>query len=186
MHVLRMLFGFVFLVSMVSAAILWGAPIFSFVDLPSLILVVGGVISGAIWSFPLNQTLQVMLAYLVRSELSEEEALLGASVFHRWADLALGCGMLGSLIGLIQMLQNLDDPTAIGPAMAVALLTLFYGVFMGELVFRNLASDCLSRGNLTAERPSRRGSVSLYGALAMLGVVLLSFFVMLLSMASFV
>ena len=35
--------------------------------------------------------------------------------------------MIGTLIGLVQMLQNLSDPTSIGPAMAVALLTTFYG-----------------------------------------------------------
>ena len=92
--------------------------------------------------------------------------------------------MLGTLIGLVQMLQQLDDPTAIGPAMAVALLTLFYGVFFGELVFRNLASDCLSRGNLTLDRRGRRGSLSIYAILAMLCTVMFTFFVMLLSMAS--
>jgi len=41
-------------------------------------------------------------------------------------------GMIGTLIGLVAMLQNLDDPTAIGPAMAVALLTTFYGAVIAN------------------------------------------------------
>ena len=42
-------------------------------------------------------------------------------------------GMIGTLIGLVQMLQKLDDPSAIGPAMAVALLTTFYGAVMANV-----------------------------------------------------
>ena len=43
-------------------------------------------------------------------------------------------GMIGTLIGLVQMLQSLSDPSAIGPAMAVALLTTFYGAVLAFLV----------------------------------------------------
>ena len=48
-------------------------------------------------------------------------------------------GMIGTLIGLVQMLQNLDDPSAIGPAMAVALLTTFYGSVLANVVAIPLA-----------------------------------------------
>jgi chemotaxis protein MotA len=41
-------------------------------------------------------------------------------------------GMIGTLIGLVQMLQNLSDPSAIGPAMAIALLTTFYGAVLAN------------------------------------------------------
>lgn len=49
-------------------------------------------------------------------------------------------GMVGTLIGLIQMLQNLSDPSAIGPAMAVAMITTFYGAFLANAVFLPLAN----------------------------------------------
>ncbi len=42
-------------------------------------------------------------------------------------------GMIGTLIGLVQMLQNMSDPSAIGPAMAVALLTTFYGAVIANV-----------------------------------------------------
>lgn len=48
-------------------------------------------------------------------------------------------GMMGTLVGLVQMLRQMDDPSAIGPAMAVALLTTFYGVFIANVVALPLA-----------------------------------------------
>jgi len=48
-------------------------------------------------------------------------------------------GMIGTLIGLVQMLQNLSSPDSIGQGMAVALLTTFYGAFTANLVFIPLA-----------------------------------------------
>ena len=56
-----------------------------------------------------------------------------------WANLAPGFGMIGTLIGLVKMLANLDDPTTIGPSMAVALVTTFYGAVMANLVLTPLA-----------------------------------------------
>ena len=44
-------------------------------------------------------------------------------------------GMLGTLVGLVLLLQNLDDPSAIGPAMAVALITTFYGSLFANTIF---------------------------------------------------
>jgi chemotaxis protein MotA len=48
-------------------------------------------------------------------------------------------GMVGTLIGLVQMLKNLSSPDQIGAGMAVALLTTFYGAFAANLVFIPLA-----------------------------------------------
>ncbi len=48
-------------------------------------------------------------------------------------------GMIGTLIGLVQMLKNMSSPDQIGEGMAVALLTTFYGAFAANLVFIPLA-----------------------------------------------
>lgn len=64
---------------------------------------------------------------------------LGQELFKFWGALAPAFGMIGTLIGLILMLVNLDDPAAIGPGMAVALLTTFYGALMANLVFIPIA-----------------------------------------------
>jgi chemotaxis protein MotA len=52
-----------------------------------------------------------------------------------WIDLAPAMGMIGTLIGLVLMLGNMADPKAIGPAMAVALLTTLYGAFIANVLF---------------------------------------------------
>jgi chemotaxis protein MotA len=57
----------------------------------------------------------------------------GADMFGGMADDGPAMGMIGTLIGLVQMLQNLSDPSAIGPAMAVALLTTFYGAIIANV-----------------------------------------------------
>ena len=52
-----------------------------------------------------------------------------------WIDIAPAMGMIGTLIGLVLMLGNMADPKAIGPAMAVALLTTLYGAFIANVLF---------------------------------------------------
>lgn len=65
----------------------------------------------------------------------------GQQVFEKWGELAPAFGMLGTLIGLVIMLSDLDDPSAIGPGMATALLTTFYGSLLANLIFLPMASN---------------------------------------------
>ena len=66
-------------------------------------------------------------------------------VFRRMAVYAPAFGMLGTLIGLIQMLSKLTDPASLGPAMAVALLTTFYGSVLSTMIFLPIAGKLRSR-----------------------------------------
>ena len=54
------------------------------------------------------------------------------AVWERLGDLFPAFGMIGTLIGLIQMLKNLNDPSALGPGMAVALITTLYGAILAN------------------------------------------------------
>ena len=67
----------------------------------------------------------------------------GAKVFTAMADVAPAMGMTGPLIGLVQMLSNMEDPKSIGPAMAVALLTTLYGAMIATM-FATPIADKLS------------------------------------------
>lgn len=58
----------------------------------------------------------------------------GASVWGSLGDIGPAMGMIGTLIGLVAMLSNMDDPKSIGPAMAVALLTTLYGAMLANMV----------------------------------------------------
>lgn len=60
------------------------------------------------------------------------------NVVKAWVDIAPAMGMIGTLIGLVLMLGNMADPKAIGPAMAVALLTTLYGAFLANVLFAPL------------------------------------------------
>ncbi len=57
------------------------------------------------------------------------------NVVKAWIDIGPAFGMIGTLIGLVAMLANMADPKAIGPAMAVALLTTLYGAFIANILF---------------------------------------------------
>ncbi len=56
-------------------------------------------------------------------------------IFRKMAVYAPAFGMMGTIIGLISMLSNMEDPSQIGPAMALALTTTFYGTFLSTMVF---------------------------------------------------
>ncbi|MDY0882636.1 motility protein A [Dongia soli] len=62
------------------------------------------------------------------------------SMLRRAAEIAPAMGLIGTLIGLVQMLSSLNNPERIGPAMAVALIATFYGAVLANVVFLPLAS----------------------------------------------
>jgi chemotaxis protein MotA len=183
---------------LISSAIFLGGSPGSFVDIPSLMITVGGTLSAILISYPAHKvkavfsvakkTLQntdldvtpwyrmvVEVATVARREgvLALEERLdqigdeflrrglqmvvdgsqpetvrgvledeiekmeerhqVGHSIFKNMGSYAPAFGMIGTLIGLVQMLQNLEDPSKIGSGMATALLTTFYGAFFANL-----------------------------------------------------
>lgn len=83
---------------------------------------------------------------LVRNILETEVAFVferhktGQAVFETLGAFAPAFGMIGTLIGLIQMLLVLESPEQIGPGMAVALVTTFYGSVLANLVFLPVAN----------------------------------------------
>ncbi len=81
---------------------------------------------------------------------------LGQDLYRTWGNLTPAFGMIGTLIGLVQMLSALDNPDAIGPGMAVALLTTFYGVLAANLIFNPIAGKLALR---TAAEVSRKEAI---------------------------
>jgi chemotaxis protein MotA len=72
----------------------------------------------------------------IKSMLKRHES--NQTAIKAWIDLAPAMGMVGTLIGLVLMLGNMADPKAIGPAMAVALLTTMYGAIIANVLFMPL------------------------------------------------
>lgn len=214
--------------AMIAGAVLLGGAPAAFVDLPSMLIVVGGTLAVTAMSNPLadvSRAQQAMLKALVtrpqdpadvaqetialaeaardrgpmhlqhrlpeladrpflqraltmvvdgspaeeveRTMSSEINATMArhsrsSGVLRRASEVAPAMGLIGTLVGLVQMLGNLDDPGTIGPSMAVALLTTFYGALLANMVFAPLAAK-LER-NAAAE--SLANQVSLLGALS--------------------
>ena len=75
----------------------------------------------------------------------EDRHLVGNSLYKNMGGYAPAFGMVGTLIGLIQMLQDLSDPNALGVGMATALITTLYGAFFANLFFIPMAGKLLER-----------------------------------------
>ncbi|MGD8385806.1 MAG: MotA/TolQ/ExbB proton channel family protein [Desulfobacteraceae bacterium] len=198
--------------ALVVSAILMGSSLWLFVNIPGLMIVVGGTLGATMISYPLPDILKVVkvvrnalfhkkhtakelisafvdLAGTARREgiLALESSIgdmrdefmrkglqlsidglepssikeilnteidsiqdrhkLGAEIFTTLGTFAPALGMIGTLIGLVQMLQTMDDPSTIGPAMAVALLTTFYGALMANVLFLPIAGKLKNRSS---------------------------------------
>ncbi|MCA9072764.1 MAG: MotA/TolQ/ExbB proton channel family protein, partial [Planctomycetaceae bacterium] len=74
---------------------------------------------------------------ILRSEMEaiSQRHKTGKSIMDTVGRYAPAFGMIGTLMGLIIMLGNMDDPEAIGPGMAVALITTLYGAIVSNLLF---------------------------------------------------
>ena len=82
---------------------------------------------------------------IIKSSLNRDNDMMklrhemGAKIFSAWGEIAPAMGMIGTLVGLVGMLQNMSDPKAIGPAMAIALLTTLYGAFFANVLAKPIA-----------------------------------------------
>ena len=81
----------------------------------------------------IQEILETEISYL------EDRHEGGAEILSAFGTFAPAMGMIGTVIGLIMMLQNMSDPSTIGPSMAVALITTFYGAILANLVFLPMA-----------------------------------------------
>ncbi|MBW1729664.1 MAG: flagellar motor protein [Deltaproteobacteria bacterium] len=204
------LVGIVLSFALVLSAIMMGGSMSIFINVPSVMIVVGGTLGATMINYPLPDILKVVkvvknaffmkkttanelianfvnLAGIARregilaleSKLNEmedefmrtgmqlsvdglepaaikeileteieairERHKLGAEIFTTMGTFAPALGMIGTLIGLVQMLQTMSDPSTIGPAMAVALLTTFYGAIMANILFLPIAGKLRNR-----------------------------------------
>jgi chemotaxis protein MotA len=85
-----------------------------------------------------HQTIRNIMEYEI--EAMEKRHVSGINLFKSWAGYGPAYGMIGALIGLVQMLANLSDPAAIGPGMAKAIIAILYGSVMANFVFGPLAN----------------------------------------------
>jgi len=81
------------------------------------------------------KTADIAAIMQTKMALTKKNLDVGATMLSSMGTYAPAFGMIGTLIGLVQMLANLDDPSSIGPKMAVAMITTFYGAVLANLFF---------------------------------------------------
>lgn len=86
---------------------------------------------------------------IMESEMSQTEArhMVYINLVNQWAGYGPGFGMLGTVIGLIGMLNNLEDKSSLGPNMAVALVTTLYGSMLANWIFGPMAQKLIGQNN---------------------------------------
>ena len=98
------------------------------------------------------EVIRASVAREVNMSIRNEE--MGEIMFRGIGDTAPAFGMIGTLVGLVQMLSNLSDPDSIGPAMSIAMLTTFYGAVLANLIALPIADKLalkVARTKLTKE-----------------------------------
>ncbi len=190
--------GIVLVIALLSGAMSMGVGVGAYIDIPSVLIVIGGSIGALLISFKPSQMKAFTKVFMIAIKPPEEDVIalikklvnfatkarkdgilalesevnsetndflkkglsmaidgsepdtirdlleiemeqtstrhkVHSSIFGNWAGLAGAMGMIGTLIGLVAMLLNMADPSAIGPSMAVALLTTMYGAIIGNV-----------------------------------------------------
>jgi chemotaxis protein MotA len=72
---------------------------------------------------------------MARINAKQSKMALAASLFENMSKLCPGMGMIGTLMGLIAMLSNMNDPSKLGSGMALALITTLYGLMLGTILY---------------------------------------------------
>lgn len=125
----------IFLVLIVSLGISIGGDIVAFIDMPSLLFSVFLILGCMLAKYGKKIFLIGSLNSIERNELARDGIVI-----------SILSGSIGTVIGLVIMLGNLSDQAAIGPATAVALLTLFYGLIIATLFVPLLDTKGASNG----------------------------------------
>lgn len=207
--------GLVLATLAIIGSILYGSPLSIFIDIPSVVVVIGGVIATTLIKWPM-ENVKALAAYYMKSIFSspvdakamieeiqklaetarresvfalekvpvedkflkkavtlaadnrppevitsilsleiaamEERHSKGVDILEGMGADGPAFGMIGTLIGLVQMLQNMSDPSSIGPAMAVALLTTFYGSVIANVFTIPVAAKLKQRSKLESTK----------------------------------
>src|SRR5690606_27847125 len=91
------------------------------------------------------EEIEHLLKQDINSALTRQEHAV--RLLRRASEIAPAMGLIGTLVGLVQMLGKLEDPTTIGPSMALALLTTFYGAILGTVILAPLATKLEKRAD---------------------------------------
>lgn len=116
-----------------------GATFNVFLDIPSLVWIIGIVAGGLLVGFPFETVSQTLRAGVFGArDLSQNKFQEFQRVLNSAYQLSWGAGIVGMLFGLIIMLSNLQNPSALGPGLSISLLMLLYAGILAEIIISGL------------------------------------------------
>ena len=115
----------------------------NFVNVPSILIVFGLTFFGLLAS---GRKMIAAVSGLFDKHADEEQLYEASDTFIYAGRLSMASGWVGVLIGLVLMLANMDDPAAVGPAMAICLLTALYGTILKYFIFNPLSDQLTEKG----------------------------------------
>ena len=139
------IFGLMLAVAVMLAGIMMGAPLIIFIDPPSMLIGPFATVALLVATFGFGTVCSAFDAGFrgmfqsADKPRDPEKMRVTGMVATSGINYSMLTGFMGGLIGLVQMLQNMSDPSAIGPAMAVCLLSAFYAAAMVMFVYYPMA-----------------------------------------------
>ena len=109
----------------------------AFIDVPSLLIVVGGTLGMLIFG---RSGIPNMISAAFSGDATNEELTAAAKGWRMARSYTLVSGVIGTFIGGVIMLKNMDDPAALGPGTALAILTILYSLLLSYGVYLPLQS----------------------------------------------
>lgn len=119
-----------------------GSNLPAFIDPPAALIVIVSTIGMLLLG---GHSISAMLKSAFSGDATLDELREGAKGWQMARWYVLAAGFMGTLVGGLIMLKNLDDPAAIGPGISIGMLTLVYGVFLGLFIFLPVQSRIESR-----------------------------------------
>lgn len=142
--------GVAILAGLIGWAMLTKGAVATFLDTAALMIMFGIVVGGLWISFDPKLVFQSFARGICCERVADPARLtLHLAVFNRAHQLAWSGGLFGTVFGAILMLKNMDDPDKIGPAMALCLLSLFYGIILAEFIIGPLKSGMIEQSITT-------------------------------------
>ncbi len=177
------LIGLMGVLIVISGCIAIGTGARMFINLPSLAMVFGVAFFALLATFGMD-FLKFMPQSLLTFVSSTPEPNPGfAEIALFTSRYIIGAGLIGMIIGLIQMLSNLEDPSGIGVGMATALLTPFYAIITSEIFCAFLYKAYSTGDQCRQSKPLPLKNVTLPTAFT--AFILTLFFVLMISFANF-
>ena len=130
---------------LILIGIMFGGHLAALLDMPSFVIVAGLLLVSLVSWFKWAEVRGAIRAGLGHEPVNRADVARHVAVLAVARRVALSAGITGMFIGHVCMLSKLDDPTSIGPAMAVSLLTSLYAVILAELVFAPMINGLLLR-----------------------------------------